>query len=124
MTDPNAQPERLPPATPAELEALWAQPPLDVSEESPTFRIRDVFERPGTGTYCFGKVLTGGFRLGQEVVLEGRAGYAHARIQRIGFGPDLVERAAAGQYVTIELVRLRHRAMALDLQDGSHVYGI
>lgn len=116
-------PERLPAATPAELEALWAQPPLEIDPDSPIFHIRDVYEIPGKGTYFFGKQLTGTLRLRQGVVVQGRAGYAEAVVNRISFGPDLIERASAGRLVTLELVRLTHRAMVLDLHEGCRLYG-
>ena len=121
MTEP--VPERLPAATPAEIEALWAQPPLEIDPDSPIFDIRDVYEIPAKGTYYFGKLLTGSLRCGQPVAVEGRAGYAEGTISRIGYGPDFADRASAGQYVTLEIVRLTHRAMVLDLRPGCRLYG-
>ena len=104
--------------TAIEAEALWdAEPPLP-GPDAPVLTIEDAFQVPGSGTVFTGRVESGTFRVGQLVVVQGKAGFARGTIAGISVGREQMEQVSVGKYASLNVPNLSVRVEILDLDAG------
>jgi translation elongation factor EF-Tu-like GTPase len=110
--------------TPAEAESLWDAEAPEAGLGSATLKLMDAFQVPGSGTVFTGQVDSGTFRVGQQVIITGKAGFARGNIGEISVGQERPESAGVGKYISFNVANLSVRVEILGLDESATVTGL
>ncbi|TDE88472.1 hypothetical protein EXU48_23090 [Occultella glacieicola] len=110
--------------TPAEAEALWDAEAPEAGPGAATLKLTDAFQVPGSGVVFTGRVESGTFRVGQQVIVTGRSGFARGTIGDISLGQERPASVGAGKYISFNVANLSLRVEILGLDENAKIVGL